>query len=97
MSDETVVVRVDNVALVMEHSSSTSEDKCLVTLDDFRRFAGDIFGSVQLTPAQTEEVKEAGGERLAQLFGSWDQADDDDQQLKELYESRLAPSGPLDE
>lgn len=64
---------------------------CMVSLDDFLGFTGDITGTVQLEPIEIS-VSNEKVQLLKELFGSWIESGDEDKQLDELYQSRFTVS-----
>jgi hypothetical protein len=87
MSNNIIIVS-ENVAIV-ESGDATSERVADIGVQDYE--------TVSLAIAQSKPIIEDQYVNIRLSFGAWVESGDEDLQLKELYESRLTPSCPIDE
>ncbi len=94
-AEDDIILLRENVALVQSHDVN-SMNPAEITADEFFRFAGDSEGTVELEIAQSRSVPESSS-TIVSLFGRWIESGDEDEQLNELYESRLySASSPIE-
>lgn len=82
------VVVAENVALVQSHDSNFLRPS-IIFAQQFFDFTGDVNKTVQLEIAQGPTIDENLQPVIDDLFGSWIESGDEDEQLEELYKSRL--------
>jgi len=82
----------NNVAIVQSPEYS-SPSPAMLTVEDLK----DYFGTIYLKVAESMPI--AGDEftSIRSLFGAWVESGNEDQQLEELYKSRLNPSVSVSE
>jgi hypothetical protein len=87
MLNDDIIIVSENVAIVR-----TQDDFCALptpmTINDL--FA--LYGTVSLPVAQSAPVVVADIANVRNVFGSWAVCGNEDEQLAELYKSRLIPS-----
>jgi len=82
------VVVAENVALVQSHDSNFLTPP-IILAKEFYDFTGNVNETVQLDIAQGPTIDENLQPVIDDLFGSWIESGDEDEQLEELYKSRL--------
>ncbi len=85
-----------NVAIVQSQDCNSAAASGIAA-QAFFEFTGDIRKTVQVRPLSTEPSSEGALVRIRKLFGAWVESGEEDQQLEELYRSRLLPSSMPDE
>ena len=80
----------ENIALVQSHDSNFLRPS-IIFAQQFFDFTGDVNKTVQLEIAQSHAVviDENLQSVISDLFGSWIASGNEDEQLEELYKSRL--------
>lgn len=69
-----------------------------ITYQDFVRFTGDPYGTVEVPVAVIGIDAASRWEEIKKLFGRWAESGREDEDLEDLYRSRLVPSsGPEEE
>lgn len=88
--DQDSIIFAENVALVRSHDSNFLRPP-LIFAEQFFDFTGDVNKTVQLEIAQSHAiaVDENLQSVISDLFGSWVESGNEDEQLEELYKSRL--------
>jgi hypothetical protein len=81
-----------NVAIV-ESQSSTCLKPSTIDIQELP----ELYGTVSLPIAQSKAVAEYQNTTIKLLFGSWVESGYEDEQLEELYKSRLFPSTSINE
>ena len=84
------VIIVENGALAL-YDESNSLVPSMIRIEDFFEFTGNVNETVEIEAVETLAFGEKP-QLIKELFGSWIESGDEDKQLDELYESRLAPS-----
>ena len=79
MTDNVIVVS-ENVAIVQYYDS--------IALESPR----ELYDTIELPVVQSRPIVEDQITDIKSLFGSWIESGDEDNQLAELYKSRLSPS-----
>ena len=89
MNDKGVLI-VGNVAIV-QSQEGFSEEPPVLKEDDLS------FETIALPVAPSKAVSEDEYASVTLLFGSWIESGNEEEQLEELYKSRLIPSTKIDE
>lgn len=93
MPDKETVIIANNIAIVQ---SQNSNSLATIPADVFFNFTGGIRETVQVEGFPSEAVGESPWPFIKSLFGAWAESGKEQEQLEELYRSRLIPSSMPD-
>lgn len=87
MLNDDIVIVSENIAIVR-----TKDNFCVTPTPMNIKDLPALYGTVSLPVAQSVSVVAADIVNLKNVFGSWAVCGNEDEQLDELYKSRLIPS-----